>query len=79
MENVYTRERIDRMADDVAVTRNKVEAIERILAANQGDSHEYRDRLGRLERKVFAIWILAPLVMGGAALVQTLRAWLTEQ
>ena len=79
MEDAYTRERMDRMAEDVAVTRNKVVAIERILTANRGESHEYRDRLGKLERKVFAIWILWPIVVGGSALVQTLRTWLTEQ
>ena len=79
MEDAYTRERMDRMAEDVAVTRNKVEAIERILTANRGESNVYRDRLGRLERKVFAIWILGPIVVGGAALVQTLRTLLTEQ
>ena len=79
MEDEDTRERMDRMAEDVAVTRNKVEAIERILSANRGESNVYRDRLGRLERKVFAIWILGPIVVGGAALVPTLRTWLTEQ
>ena len=77
MEDAYTRERMDRMAEDVAVTRNKVEAIERILTANRGESNVYRDRLGRMERKVFAIWILGPIGVVGAAFVQTWRPWLT--
>lgn len=72
----YTQGRFDRMAEDVAITRSKVESMERNLAVihERYDSHEAR--LSRLERKLFALWLVGPLLLGLAVALGNMRAWL---
>ena len=78
MEDGYSRERMDRISEDVAVTRSKVEAMERLLTANMSESRETRERLGKVERRVFALWVLGPIVGGAVAILQSLKVWITE-
>jgi len=72
----YAQGRFDRMAEDVAITRSKVESMEKGLAVihERHDAHEAR--LSRLERKLFALWLVGPLLLGAAAAMGNMRAWL---
>ncbi len=74
----YTRRRFDRAVEDVAVTRNKVEGIERFLVAIKDRVEVQETRLVRLERKVFALWLIGPLMVGVFAFLQSLKAWVME-
>ncbi len=74
----YTRRRFDRAVEDVAVTRNKVEGIERFLVAIKDRVEVQETRLVRLERKVFALWLIGPLMVGAFAFLQSLKAWVME-
>ena len=74
----YTRRRFDRAVEDVAVTRNKVEGIERFLVAIKDRVEVQETRLARLERKVFALWLIGPLMVGVFAFLQSLKAWVME-
>jgi len=79
MLDEYTRCRFDRMAENVAVTRNKVEAIERHFCRLRGESEAQERRLGKLERKVAALWIVGPALVGLAALLANLKTWFLER
>ncbi len=74
----YTRRRFDRAVEDVAVTRNKVEGIERFLVAIKDRVEVQETRLVRLERKVFALWLIGPLMVGVFAFLQSFKAWVME-
>ncbi len=78
MFDEYTQRRFDRMVEDVAVTRNKVEAIERFLGSTRAQFEEQESRLVRLERKIFAVWLIGPVLLGLAAFMQSIRSWLTD-
>ncbi len=71
----YTQGRFDRMAVDVAITRSKVESIEKNLAAIDDRYQRQEERVVRLERKMFALWLIGPLALGVAALLGNLRGW----
>ena len=72
----YVQGRFDRMVEDVAITRSKVESMEKNLAVihERYDSHEAR--LSRLERKMFALWLVGPLLLGVAVALGNMRVWL---
>ena len=74
----YTRRRFDRAVEDVAVTRNKVEGIERFLVAIKDRVEVQETRLARVERKIFALWLIGPLLVGVFASLRSLRAWVME-
>ena len=74
----YTRRRFDRAVEDVAVTRNKVEGIERFLVAIKDRVEVQETRLVRLERKVFALWLIGPLMVGAFAFPQSLKPSVME-
>lgn len=76
--DAYSQRRLDRMAEDVAVTRHKVEAIERLLSARGQELREQEGRLDRLERRLFALWVLGPILVGGAMVLQSLKSWFSE-
>lgn len=60
------------------MTRNKVEGIERFLVAIKDRVEVQETRLVRLERKVFALWLIGPLMVGVFAFLQSLKAWVME-
>ncbi|MDH4225324.1 MAG: hypothetical protein OEW12_06735 [Deltaproteobacteria bacterium] len=69
----YHKMRLDRIAEDVAVTRNKVESMERVLALGQSHLDGMDKRVQGLERKMFSLWLVGPLLLGAAALYQNLK------
>ena len=71
MLDEYTRQRFDRIADDVAVTRAKVELIEHSLSGVREQFEAQDERLGRVERRVFAMWVLGPIAVGAAAFLNS--------
>ncbi len=78
MLDAYTRQRLDRMAVDVAVTRNSVEAIEKNLAGVKEHFENQEFRLLRVERRVFALWLIGPFLVATAVFLKTFKTWLTE-
>ena len=64
---------------DLAVTRNTVESIEKNLNGIQVRFDDQGDRLTRLERKVFALWVIGPILLTGIASLSTLKTWFTEK
>lgn len=65
------------MAENVAVIRGKVDAMERNLDRLSRHAAEQTERLTRVEKRVFAVWLLGPVALGTVALLGTLRTWLT--
>jgi hypothetical protein len=78
MRSVNVQRRFDRLIEDVAATRARVEAIHQSLAHLRSAAEEQRTRLGRLERQVFALWVIGPALMGAVATLKTFRTWLLE-
>ena len=76
MLDEYIRKRFDRVADDVAIVRTKVESIERNLGAAQIRFDAHDTRLGRLERRLFAIWIFGPIAIGTLAFLKAITHWM---
>ena len=76
---IHWRERLNRIQVDVAITRTKVESIEKSLAAMREETISHNGRLGALERKMFSLWLIGPLFLGVAAFFNTIRTWLLEQ
>ncbi len=74
----YTRRQLDRIVMDLAVTRNTVESIEKSLPGLQERFDLQESRLTRLERKVFALWVIGPLLVGGMTFAKNFQTWLTE-
>jgi hypothetical protein len=68
--DTYTRKRLDEVAVDVAVTRNTVETIEKRLSTFCARFGEQETRLKQVERRVFAIWVLGPVLLGIAAFLK---------
>lgn len=75
----YDQQRFDDMAENVAVIRGKVDTMERNLDQLNRHAAEQTERLTRVEKRVFAVWLLGPVALGTAALLGTLRTWLTEK
>lgn len=73
----YAQQRFDEVADNVAVIRGKVDAMERNLDQMNRHAAEQTERLTRVEKRVFAVWLLGPVALGTVALLGTLRTWLT--
>lgn len=71
----YRRRRFDVMAENVAVTRTKVESIEKTIVSAQARHEKQEERLVKLERKVFALWLIAPIVLGISAAMVNARTW----
>jgi len=73
----YARERFDRVAEDTAVTRHKVEAMERYLhrALHQLETLEHRVR--STENRLTVVWVLGPVLLAAFAFLQNLKGWLT--
>ena len=65
MFDEYTRQRFDRVAEDVAVVRTKVESIEKSLGGIHERYGSQESRLRSLERRVFAIWLIGPSLWVG--------------
>lgn len=78
MLDEYTRRRFDRAAEDIAVVRTKVESIEQNLAVFQEQINSQQTRLGRAERRLFAVWIIGPILVGVAGFLKSFQHWLTE-
>lgn len=78
MSDDYTRRRFDRVAEDVAVVRTKVESIEKSLGGVHESYASQESRLRRVERRVFGIWLIGPIALGGVAFLKTFKNWLTE-
>lgn len=76
MLDEYTRQRFDRVADDVAVVRTKVESIEKSLGITQRQFDAQATRLGRLERRLFAMWVFGPIAVGVLAFLKSFTDWL---
>ena len=72
------RQRFDRVAEDVAVVRTKVELIEKRLGVVHDQFDSQGTRLGRLERRLFAIWVFGPIAVGGLVFLKFFKNWLTE-
>ncbi len=79
MLDEYSRQRLDSMVVDVAVTRSKVEAIELSLSRMCEQSDVQGTRLLRLERRVFTIWVLGPILLGAATFLHSFKTWLLER
>ena len=75
MLDAYTRQRLDRMAVDVAVTRNSVEAIEKNLAGVKEHFENQEFRLLRVERRVYQV----PLRFVNSAGQSLINAWWERQ
>jgi len=79
MWDEYTRGRFDRLVEDAAVTRNKVEMMERHLARLNRRDEEQEARLARAERRIFALWVVGPALVGASLFLQSLKTWLLER
>lgn len=64
MVDTYTRQRLDGLAVDMAATRSTVEAIDRRLVGLCTRLSDQEARLKKAERRVFAIWVLGPVLLG---------------
>ncbi len=73
---IYAQQRFDEVADNVAVIRGKVDAMERNLDQLSRHTAAQTERLTRVEKRVFAVWLLGPVALGTVALLGTLRTWL---
>jgi len=71
MVDTYTRKRLDSVADDVAATRSTVEAIEHRLVGMCRQLNGYDTRLKKVERRVFTLWMLGPVLLGLATFLKT--------
>ena len=74
--DAYTRQRFDRLVEDTAVTRNKVEAIEQHLLHLKRRSEAQSQRLAQAERRIFALWVIGPALLGAGLFLQSVKAWL---
>lgn len=78
--NEYTQKRFDQLAEDVAVTRIKVEAIEKSLCRFHTERLGQETRISQLEKKVFSLFFIGPVLLGGVAFmslfVNTFKTWL---
>ena len=72
MVDNYTRQRLDRLVVDMAVTRTAVEGMEKQLASIGGRFGNQETRLKKVERKVFALWVLGPALVGLAVFLRHL-------
>ena len=70
----YSRKRLDRLAVDMAVTRSTVEGIEKRLITIGGRFGNHENRLKKLERRVFALWVLGPVLVGAVTFLKNLAA-----
>ena len=73
MLDEYTRRRFDRAAEDIAVVRTKVESIEKSLAGFQEQFDSQQTRLGRVERRLFAVWIIGPILVAVAGYLKSIQ------
>lgn len=71
MADTYTRQRLDGLADDVAATRSLVEHMDKNLSRVCGGLMDQDARLKKVERRVFAIWLLGPVLLGLATFLKT--------
>ena len=76
MLDEYTRKRFDQAAEDIAVVRTKVESIEKNLAVFQEQFDLQEMRLGGVERRLFAVWIIGPILVGVVAFLKSFQHWL---
>ena len=81
LENLdeYTKQRLDKVAVDVAVTRSMVESMEKNMASIMIQSGTQESRLTRLEKRMFALWVIGPLLLGVATVLHSYKSWLTER
>lgn len=68
----YSRQRLDRLVVDMAVTRTTVEGIEKRLISIGGRFENHETRLKKVERRVFALWVLGPLLLGAVIFLKNL-------
>ncbi len=72
MLDTYTRKRLDRLAVDMAVTRSTVEEIEKRLVSIVAHFENHETRMKRVERKIFALWVLGPALLGVVTFLRNL-------
>lgn len=78
MRSMDVQRRFDRLIEDVAATRARVEEIHQGLGHLRAEAEEQRSRLGRLERRVFALWVIGPVLVGALATLKSFRTWMLE-
>ena len=72
MLDSYTRKKLDRLAVDMAVTRSTVEGIEKGLASIGARFENHETRMRRVERRIFALWVLGPVLLGVVTFLRNL-------
>ncbi|MCZ6627168.1 MAG: hypothetical protein O7E56_02960 [SAR324 cluster bacterium] len=78
MLDEYSRQRLDRVAIDVAFTRNTVQAIKDNFSSVKEQFENQESRLIRVERRVFALWIIGPIAIAGTSFLKTFKTWFME-
>lgn len=69
----YTRQRLDQVAEDCAYTRSKIEMIERTLSDFRVQERHQEGRLIRLEKRLFALWVVGPFLVGLTVFFNTVK------
>ena len=69
-------EKIDKMMVDVAVVLSQVKAIMAGMAEHR-DTHQRQEvRLQKLERRVFAVWIIGPIALAVVGSLKAIKDWI---
>ena len=71
----YLRQRLDSLSQDSAIAGEKLDQIERHLLDFHTETKKQEERLDRLERRLYALWLIGPFVVGGGVFLNALKSW----
>ena len=71
----YLRQRLDQVAEDAAIARVMLETLERNLMDSRLAGQQQEKRLDQVERRVFALWIVGPVMVGVVMVLNIFKTW----